>query len=431
MSKKNVLVFPAGSENAMNIYKSLKYNIHFNVFGASGRKDHAAYIYPNEHLIVNENLYINNEKFLETLNQLLTKYHIDFLIPTHDTIARVLMENEESILATVICSPVETVKIAEDKALMYKHLKDASYHPKVYEKGDKIEYPVFLKPNVAAGGKGTVKINNDIELREHTHGRDNYLLCEYLPGDEYTIDCFTDKNGSLKFIGPRTRERITLGITYHSQRVKLTPEIKEIATDLNNRFKFRGAWYFQLKKDKNGKMKFMEFSVRQAGTMTFYRQLGVNFALLSLFDFMDYPVNIICNDLDLKLDRSIETLYDVSYEYKTIFLDYDDTLIVNEQVNTTIMQLIYQALNNNIKIVLLTKHEGDLKESLSKYRISENLFDEILIVKPDTKKSDYIACENAVFIDNYFPERLDVFNKCGIPVFDVDAVECLIEKKGM
>ena len=429
--KKNVLIFPAGAENAMDIYRSLKYNLHFNVFGASGIRDHAAFVYPEDHLIVDDKLFITNERFFETLDLLLTQYHIDYLIPTHDTIARVLKENEERVSAVIICSPVETVKIAEDKSLMYRHLKDTPYHPKVYEMGDIIEYPVFLKPNVAAGGKGTVKINDDIELQEHTKGRDNYILCEYLPGDEYTVDCFTDKNGSLKFIGPRTRERITLGITYHSQRVKITPEIKEIAEDLNNRFIFRGAWYFQLKKDKNGKMKFMEFSVRQAGTMAFYRQLGVNFALLSLFDFMDYPVDIICNDLDLKLDRAIETLYDVSYKYNTIFLDYDDTLIVNEHVNTTMMQLIYQAFNNNIKFVLLTKHEGDLKESLSKYRISENLFDEIIVIRPGTKKSDYIAHENAVFIDNYFPERSDVFNKCKIPVFDVDAAECLIDKRGM
>ena len=35
------------------------------------------------------------------------------------------------------------------------------------------------------------------------------------------------------------------------------------------------------------------------------------------------------------------------------------------------------------------------------------------------------------FIDNYFPERLEVYQKCNIPVFDVDAVEMLIDKRNL
>ena len=42
-------------------------------------------------------------------------------------------------------------------------------------------------------------------------------------------------------------------------------------------------------------------------------------------------------------------------------------------------------------------------------------------------KSDYIKRENSIFIDNYFKERLEVKEKLGIPVFDVDAIECLID----
>jgi hypothetical protein len=82
---------------------------------------------------------------------------------------------------------------------------------------------------------------------------------------------------------------------------------------------------------------------------------------------MDMPVKILYNDLNLKLDRGIETFYDISYEYDAIYLDYDDTLIVNDKVNTTLIQVIYQAHNKGKKVYLLTKHIGDLLDSFNRY----------------------------------------------------------------
>ena len=39
--KWNVLIFPAGAENALEIYEALRYNLNVEVFGASGKKDFA------------------------------------------------------------------------------------------------------------------------------------------------------------------------------------------------------------------------------------------------------------------------------------------------------------------------------------------------------------------------------------------------------
>ena len=424
--RDNVLVFPA--ESGCDIYRALRYNVHFDVFGASGKNDYAEFVYPQNKLFISKGLYITNPDFVKNMNELISKWNIKFIIPSHDTIAKILMQNEDKINCTIICSPLETAEIAEDKYKMYLSLKDSDYYPKVYENiSSDIEFPVFLKPYVAAGGKGTVKVNSFDELKKYTAEKKDLLICEYLPGEEYTVDCFTTKNRELAFVGARKRERITNGITYSATQFDLTDEIKNIAADLNKRFKFRGLWWFQLKEDKNNKLKLMEFSVRHAGTMSFYRQYGVNFPLLALFDFMNYEVSILKNNVKLTLDRGIETSYRLDYSYDTIYLDYDDTVYTDDKVNLNVIHLIFQAHNKNKKVVLLTKHDGDLEESLMKFHLTKGNFDEIILIKPDSKKSDYIKHENAIFIDNYFPERLDVSKKCGIPVFDVDAVECLIE----
>jgi hypothetical protein len=427
VKKINVLIYPAGAENAIDIYDSLKYNIHFNIYGASGKSDHTEFIYPHDRYVVSNDLYISKINFIDILNTILKRFEIVYIIPTHDVIAAFLTENSDKITAKIVCSPYETAKVAVNKYLSYKFFKDYDFVTEVYQNVEEIkEYPVFVKPFVGAGGKGTFKADSKLKLTQMLETSTDFLISEYLSGDEYTVDCFTNYKGELLFIGPRTRERITMGITFHSERVEINPEIVHIAQTINKSLCLRGAWFFQLKKDKVGKLKLMEFSVRQAGTMAFYRQLGINFAALSLFDAMGLEVKILFNDYLIKLDRCIKSCYQLKYFYDYVYVDLDDTLIVNDKVNTTLMRFLYQCINNKIKIILITKHAYDVSNTLVTYRISKELFDEIIIISSDEDKSKYIRNYNSIFIDNYYFDRAGVKEVCNIPVFDVDAIECLI-----
>lgn len=429
MKKKAVLIFPSGAENALNIYDSLKYNLHFELFGATSKDDHSKYIFDEKHLSIGD-YNINSNSFFDNFNKLLRKNKIEFIIPTHDEISMFLIRNQSLIEAVVVCSPALTCEIAFSKIKTFDCLKGKNYIPKIYQVNDEIEYPVFIKPDIGAGARDTHIINNYQELNKYV-SVDNYLISEFLPGEELTVDCFTDRNRNLCFVGPRTRERITNGVSFRSKNVKLTREIEKIAKDLNKTFVFRGLWFFQLKKDENNHYKLMEISVRCAGTMALYRQLGINFASLSLFDFMGYDLSIAKNDFNIELDRYYKSCYKVNIKYDSIYLDFDDTLIVNGMVNTDLMKLIYQWLNDNKKIYLISKHETDIYVDLEKYKINKEIFEEIIIISPDKVKADYISEKNAIFIDNYFVERKKVFEKLNIPVFDVDAIECLVRMDTM
>lgn len=426
MKKTNVLIFPAGGENAINIHDSLKYNLHFDLYGASSNDDYAKSIYKEENYCLS-NFFINDVNFFDNFNGMLEKFEIEYVIPTHDTIALFLMENKDKIKAEIVCSPLETAKIAHDKELTYEALNNKDYLPNIYNSYDEIEeYPVFLKPKVGAGGKRTHLVKSEQQLKEILSENDDMVICEYLPGDEITVDCFTDFNRELLFVGPRTRERITMGISFESRTIELTDEINKIANDLNSTFVFDGAWFFQLKKDYRGKYKLMEISIRQAGTMALYRELGVNFAALSLFNAMRLKVSILFNDYKLSLNRRLTNAYKLEYFYDKVYIDFDDTLIVNGKVNTQAMRFLYQCINNNKKIFLITKHSNDINETLKKYRIEPSIFEKIYLLEDKERKIDYINSNNAIFIDNYYIERKEVFDKYNIPVFDVDAVECLI-----
>ena len=133
------------------------------------------------------------------------------------------------------------------------------------------------------------------------------------------------------------------------------------------------------------------------------------------------------NNYSIILDRAFYNSYKINYKYEHIYVDYDDTLIVNNKVNTTLMALLYQATEKNIKIHLLSKHTENLIENLKERRIGENLFDEIIVLNKDMEKKDYIQEFPAIFIDDSFAERKRVKEYCGIPVFDVDMIESLID----
>ena len=73
MNKVNVLVFPCGAENALEIHASLSYSVLVNVWGGSSVDDHGRFVYEN---YIGGIPYIQNENFIEEFNSVIQKYHI-------------------------------------------------------------------------------------------------------------------------------------------------------------------------------------------------------------------------------------------------------------------------------------------------------------------------------------------------------------------
>ncbi len=423
--QKNILIFPAGTEIAFEIQNSLKYSKFVRLFGGTSASDHSEFTYEN---IIDGFPYVSDPGFLEYLNRVIDENKIDCVYPAHDSVCLFFSEHADEIHAQVIITDPETTSICRSKEKTYEFFEGEKFIPESYKSARDVKrYPVFAKPSVGQGSVGARKINTKEELELALSENENLVVCEYLPGMEYTVDCFTDGNGELLTANLRNRERIKTGISVRSRSMNADEEILDIAEVLNGRLKFKGAWFFQVKKNESGEYRLMEVSPRIPGTAGLYRNAGINLPMLTLFVFWGFPVSIIRNDYDIVLDRAFYSAYKIDISYNTIYMDFDDTMTLGNKVNEDVMRFIYQARNKGKRIILLSKHATDIHFDLKRLAISEDLFDEIRVIDVLEEKSDYVTEKDAIFVDDSFAERKKISEKCNIPVFDVDMIESLID----
>jgi hypothetical protein len=160
--------------------------------------------------------------------------------------------------------------------------------------------------------------------------------------------------------------------------------------------------------------------------MALYRNLGVNFILLAIYDFLGHDIRIIKNDYDIKMDRALTERFKLNLNFDHIYVDFDDCLITNGKINREMIQFLYQCLNNGKKLYLISKCSRNFEELLRKYPIKD-IFTEIFHLDKSEKKSNYIKKFPAIFIDDSFAERVEVQEALKIPVFSPDAIESLLE----
>ena len=130
------------------------------------------------------------------------------------------------------------------------------------------------------------------------------------------------------------------------------------------------------------------------------------------------------------VDRALYNVFTLDLSYDEVYIDFDDTLIVNGRVNFTVLRFIYQCVARNIRVILLTRHETDVRLDMQAYRIHPTLFDDIVCIPRSEKKIDHVspsAC--ALFIDDSFAEREAMRRAFGVTALGVDSVEALIDER--
>jgi len=214
----------------------------------------------------------------------------------------------------VIVSQFESLKTANDKGLLYKHLQSKGVSVPEFYIVDKTEdllkaakqlgypqNPVCIKPTVSNGSRGVRILQETVdEYNLLFHHKPNHiystldkicgilqdrsfptlLVSEYLPGEEFTVDCIV-QNGTPKLILPRSREKMNAGISVQGTFLN-NEQIISYCRNVLQSLPLSGPIGLQLKQNKKGLFQLLEINPRLQGTSVAAIGLGINLPVLAI-----------------------------------------------------------------------------------------------------------------------------------------------------
>jgi hypothetical protein len=292
---------------------------------------------------------------------------------------------------------------------------------------DSIEFPVYFKPDKGYGAKDHQIIYNKIELDLVIKKHPDSFITELLVGSEYTVECFSDFKGDLIYSKPRIRERIQFATS--TKLVKPSREsniaLEKYATIINKEIKLDGPWFFQMKEDSRGELKLLEIGIRIPGSAVWSRAFGVNLAELAIYNKKRISTSVICNKSELSIERNLQSKVYLKLDFNYVYIDFDNTIYVNNQVKEETFIFLNKCFYRGIKIILITKYLGsDLSIKLEALRIN-TLITEIIHISESDSKHKYIEHLDSIFIDDSFSERKEVFNNLKINTYGPDIMELI------
>ena len=214
----------------------------------------------------------------------------------------------------LLVSPFSSLEIANDKSRLYQFLEwrdipVPAYRvvqtvPQFEEAVKDLGYPakpVCFKPSVSNGSRGFRVIDervDELDLLFNFKPVSTYigfdqakrilssgifpelLVSEFLPGDEFSVDCLAD-HGEAVLVVPRLRKRMISGISVEGE---FTRDENMIAycRDIIRELKLHGNIGIQVKRSAAGKFLILEINPRVQGTISAALGAGINLPVLAV-----------------------------------------------------------------------------------------------------------------------------------------------------
>jgi len=227
----------------------------------------------------------------------------DVILPANTCELETLAKNkamfEERGIAVAVSSP-ESIRIANNKWLLSQIAADNDIPtPKNYlatnlnelrAAVEALGYPekkVIVKPPIASGSRGLRILTDEIQtvgdflstkpeiagmccsfqelIKILRNGEwPEVVVSEYLPGPEWSVDCYRDER--LNVAIPRIRSKMRSGISFDTQ-TDLREDIIEYSTKISKALNMEFAFGHQFKADAEGIPRLIEANPRIQGTM--------------------------------------------------------------------------------------------------------------------------------------------------------------------
>jgi carbamoyl-phosphate synthase large subunit len=315
----NVLITSAGRR--VELIKSFKeardnLNLNGNVVAVDIDNTAPALYHADKHYLISR---INDDKYISDIIEICNKEKIHLIVPTIDTELYKLAENKELIQsltnAIVHISNKEVIEICRDKLITQQFFSENNFGvPRMIDENaiakKNYEFPLFIKPLNGSSSENTFKVNNEKELQFFLDYVPNPIVQEFIEGEEYTVDVFTDFHSNPITIVPRLRLATRGGEVLKGIIKKDHEIIREIKNVLEILKPF-GHITIQCMKTVDG-IKFIEINPRFGGG-----------APISIKAGADSPRNLY----KLLLGESID--YNEDYEDDFLGLRYDEAVFLS------------------------------------------------------------------------------------------------------
>ena len=234
------------------------------------------------------------------------------------------------------------------------------------------------------------------------------------------IDYLVDYEKSCVFLGAVDDDEVTINRSWELQ--KLADAMKEVVSR-KIEFKPHSILSFHCSLRANhlvcSKCYINKFSER----FELYRAYGINVPLMLIQSLLNRKVGVtvMVNSSSIHVvDKQIKYAFSPS----SYVFDLDETLICKGLPIKEMVSLVKRLKYLGCKIELLTRHIHDISKTLESIGLDSQDFDKIQKVEKHEKKSSFIS-DDAVFIDNEFPQRKDVREVAGSNVLDLDQIDFL------
>lgn len=227
---------------------------------------------------------ITDKNFINEVIKICKKENITVIIPTLDTELLIYSQNKIKIReesgAEVLVSDEESIKIMRDKILTMEFLKQNGLDVPVtltlkdiQEKN--YEFPLFIKPLNGSSSFNNFKIKDEKELDFFKEYVPNPMIQEFVEGQEYCVDIFSDFNSNVITVVPKKRVAFREGEITKGKIVK-DKEIIEVGKKLVKILKPKGEINFDCIKTKDNRVVILEINGRFAGGSPMSFEAGAN-----------------------------------------------------------------------------------------------------------------------------------------------------------
>ena len=236
---------------------------------------------------------------------------VDVLIPTCDAELRPLGKARDEFRQAgveLLLAPDQPLEVCLDKLALAERCAGHLPVPRT-ERLDKVAdpdswtYPVMIKPRTGSGSRGISVAASSQELMRLDPSPD-FLVQDYLPGAEYSVDVLADVAGHVVASVPRVRERVDSGVSVAGRTVH-DGELERLGADVVRATGLTYVANVQFRRDAAGQA-LLEVNPRFPGTMPLTVASGVDMPLMALDSLRGKPLPEHADFRDMAMVRYLE-----------------------------------------------------------------------------------------------------------------------------